>query len=58
MSFVEGSALLRDEVVSMDNWVPKFRSNIMFPSLKAGMSWQVQRHFAGKRTLSCAAANF
>lgn len=58
MSFVEGSALLGGEAVSMYNWVSKFRSNIMFPSIKVGMSWQLQCHFAGKRILRCAAANF
>jgi hypothetical protein len=31
MSFVEGSARLRDEAISMQKWVPKFRGNIMFP---------------------------
>jgi hypothetical protein len=34
MSFVEGSALLRGGAVSMDNWVPKFRGSMMFPSSK------------------------
>jgi len=29
---------------------------IMFPSSKVGKSWQLQRNFAEKRTLRCAAA--
>jgi hypothetical protein len=29
MSSIEGSALLTGEAVSMDNWVPKFRGNIV-----------------------------
>ena len=57
MSFVEVFALVRGEAVSMDNWVPAFRGNIMFPPLNVGMSWQLQRHFAEKKkTLRWAAA--
>jgi len=55
MSCVEVSVLLRGEASSMDDWVP-FRCNIMFPPLNVGMSWQLQRHFAEKRTLRWAAA--
>jgi len=56
MSFVEVSALLRGEDSSMDNWVPTFRGNVMFPHLNVGMSLQLQRHFVEKRTLRWAAA--